>query len=407
VQKPVDCGAMRRPTNPGPLGNPVATTMASYPMRELADAAVRLREAGHVVFDFTIGDPLEATPDFIRRALIEAVPEVSQYPTARGQAGLRQAAAGWARRRFGVELDPEREILPTAGSKEGIFHLPLVVLDSSSERRGVVLGEPGYPVYERGAALAGGDPMTVPLTAENGFVLEPWLLSSEAAERAAIVWINYPHNPTGAAATADDLGRILEWCRERSVLLCSDECYVDVYYDGEERPPSLLEVTGGDRRGILCFFSCSKRSGMTGYRSGFMAGDADLLATYGKMRETIGTASPDFVQHAAIAAWSDDRHAAHRRSVFSAKREVFRQLFNDLGIEVAGSQAAFYLWVRTPEGMSSEAYCKHLLEASILVAPGGSFGPSGEGYVRLALVPSKEQCEMAAEAWRKLEEAGA
>ncbi len=379
--------------------------MPPYPMSELAATAARLREEGQAVHDFTIGDPLEPTPDFIRRALIDAIPEVSQYPTVVGQLALRKAAAGWARRRFGVELDPEREVLPTAGSKEAIFHLHQLVIDPTASRRGVLFGEPGYPVYERGAALAGGEPMAVPLTSESDFLLEPWALSDEAGRRAAVLWLNYPHNPTGAVATADYLRRVLEWCRERSVLLCSDECYVDTYYGDDEPPPSLLEVAGGDRSGILCVFSCSKRSGMTGYRSGFMAGDPALVGAFAKVRTSVGTASQDFVQQAATAAWSDDHHAAHRRGVFLRKREIFDRLFADIGVEVAGSRAAFYLWPRAPGGMTGDAYCKHLLQAGILVTPGASFGPSGEGFVRMALVPTVDDCERAARAWRELEKA--
>lgn len=381
--------------------NPVAAGMPPYPMSEIAEIAKRVREEGRAVYDFTIGDPLDPTPDFIRRALLDGVPEVSQYPTVRGRPELRKAAAGWVHRRFGVSLDPDTEILPTNGSKEAIFHLAMLVIDPGSPRRGVVYGEPGYPVYERGAALAGGIPLPVPLTSENDFVLDPTELSPEAAERTAVLWLNYPHNPTGATATLDDHRRILDWSRDRSVLVCSDECYVDTYY-GDGKPSSLLEAAGDQRGGALAFFSCSKRSGMTGYRTGFVAGDARLLRAYAELRTSLGTATPDFVQHAAIFAWSDDRHAAQRRSVFSAKRAIFDRLFGEIGVDVVASKAAFYMWLRAPGGMTGDAYSKRLIEAGILVTPGASFGPSGEGFVRMALVPTVNECEQAADAWRRL-----
>ena len=382
--------------------NPAVEGMPPYPMSELAATARRLREQGHAVFDFGIGDPLDPTPDFIRRALVEAVPDVSQYPTAVGQPQLRRAAAGWLRRRLGVAVDPDTEVLPTSGSKEAIFHLPLLVIDPASRRRGVLFGEPGYPVYERGGALAGAEPMALPLTSDTGFLLDPAALPKSDAERVALVWVNYPHNPTGAVADLEDHRRLLAWCREREVVLCSDECYIDTYY-GDGAPPSLLQVAGDDRSGVLGFFSCSKRSGMTGYRSGFVAGDARLITAYAKLRASIGTASQDFVQHAAIAAWSDDRHAAHRRKLFTAKREVFDRLFEEIGVEVAGSRATFYLWLRTPAGMTGDKYCLRLLDAGIIATPGASFGPAGEGYVRLALAPPLDHCELAARAWRSLE----
>jgi aspartate/methionine/tyrosine aminotransferase len=200
----------------------------------------------------------------------------------------------------------------------------------------------------------------------------------------------------------DELKAVLAWCREREAILCADECYVDTYY-GDARPPSVLEAAGEDREGVVIFFSCSKRSGMTGYRTGFVTGDVRLLSAYASLRNSVGTATPDFVQHAAAAAWSDDRHAAQRRAVFTAKRAIFDRLFRDLGIEIEGSQAAFYLWVKVPGGLTADAYCKHLIEAGIVVTPGASFGPSGEGFVRLALVPTVDECGRAAAAWRKLE----
>ncbi|MDQ2671590.1 MAG: succinyldiaminopimelate transaminase, partial [Actinomycetota bacterium] len=340
------------------------------------------------------GDPREPTDEKIRHALIEGVPEVSRYPSTAGKQGLREAFCGWMERRHGVALDPESEILPATGSKEAIFHAPLAFLHHFHERRGVAYGTPGYPVYERGALLSGGEALPVELKWENGFLLQPGAIDPE---RTRILWINYPHNPTGATATYEYLYRVVEFCREHDVLLFSDECYNDIY--SGESPPSVLEIT---TERTLAFCSLSKRSGMTGYRSAMMAGDPELIAALGKLRPSIGVATQTFVQDAATAAWDDDAHVEKRRRVFGEKRGLFTAFFERAGLEYLPTAASFYLWVAIPGG-DDEAYALRLMEEGVIVAPGRAFGAGGEGYVRIALVPGLEDCKLAIQRWAEIE----
>lgn len=376
--------------------NPVLERQGAYPLLRLDERRQELRERGAELYDFGTGDPREPTNERIRQALIAGVPEVSQYPSASGKPELREAFAGWMRRRHGVTLDPQTEVLPATGSKEAIFHAPLAFLHPSHERRGVAYGTPGYPVYERGTQFAGGDPLPVELSREDDFLLP---LEAVNPENTRILWINYPHNPTGAPATYEYLEKVAEFCREHDILLFSDECYNDIY--SSEPPPSILEVT---RERTLAFCSLSKRSGMTGYRSAMMAGDPELIAALKKLRPSIGVATPSFVQHAAAAAWSDDQHVEERRRIFGEKRALFVEFFERTDLEYLPTNASFYLWVMVPEtfGGDDEAYALRLMEEGIIVAPGRSFGAGGEGYVRVALVPALADCRRALERWEAL-----
>jgi LL-diaminopimelate aminotransferase len=385
-----------RPRRPGrtaaPLHlNPALEKGGAYPLLRLDARRREIEARGIELYDFGTGDPREPTNPRIRRALIEGVPEVSQYPTTQGKKKLREAFCGWISRRHGVELDPDTEVLPATGSKEAIFHAPLAFLHPSHERRGVAYGTPGYPVYERGALFAGGEPLPMKLESEDGFMLQPEAIDPE---RTRILWINYPHNPTGAPATFSYLERVAYTCREHDILLFSDECYNDLYT--RERPPSILEVT---RERTLAFCSLSKRSGMTGYRSAMMAGDPELIAALKKLRPSIGVATPSFVQDAAAAAWSDDEHVERRRRVFAEKRSLFVDLFKRAKLDYLPTDVGLYLWVAVPD---DEAYALRLLEEGIVVAPGRSFGPGGDGYIRIALVPGMEACEKAIERWERL-----
>jgi acetylornithine aminotransferase len=360
-------------------------------MVALEERKARLRAEGRRLFDFGLGDPREPTPSFVREALRAAVPESSQYPSAMGTAALRRACAGWLDRRFGVAVDPERQIVPATGAKETIFHLPLAF--AGGARRKVVMPDPGYPTYEVGARFAGLEPVKVPLTADRAFLLEPEQVGEAVLRDTLVYWINYPHNPTGATAPRGYLERVGRAAREHGFVVVSDECYCDTYFG--EPPLSMLEV---QVENVLAVFSCSKRSGMTGYRTGFVAGDPDLVATLKAFRSHPGVASPDFVSAAAVAAWSDDAHAFERRELLRAKRDRFLEFFAARGVRCEGSDATLYLWVRAPAGHTSESYALALLEAGIVVAPGTAFG-AGEGYVRLALVPDLAECEEALRAW--------
>jgi len=373
--------------------NPVLEGQGAYPLLRLDERRRELQERGVELFDFGTGDPREPTDPAIRRALVDGVSEISQYPSAAGKRGLREAFRGWMERRHGVTLDPDTEVLPATGSKEAIFHAPLAFLHHSHARRGTVYGTPGYPVYERGTLFAGGEALPMKLERESNFLLRP---ESVDPERTRILWINYPHNPTGATTTYEYLEEVAEFCREHDILLFSDECYNDVY--SGEPPPSILEVT---KERTLAFVSLSKRSGMTGYRSAMMAGDPELISALRKLRPSIGVATQSFVQDAAVTAWNDDEHADERRRIFGEKRALFVNFFRRAGLDFLPTDASFYLWVAVPETFAGndEAYALRLMQEGIIVAPGRSFGPGGEGFVRVALVPGLEECQRAIGRW--------
>ncbi len=383
--------------------NPALDDLGDYPLAPLQELAEELRAGSEPVHDFSIGDPDEPTPVFIRDALTAAVGPTSRYPTAAGRPELREAIGGWLGRRHGVHVDPDRHVLPSAGSKEAIFHLPLAVIDPDGDERHVIYGEPGYPVYERGTRFAGGEPDPVGLGPETGWLLELGDVEAERLERAAVAWVNYPHNPTGATADADYYRRQLEVAREHGVLLCSDECYQEIWFD--EPPASALEAAGDAPTGLLSFISLSKRSGMTGYRAGAMVGDPELIHRLRQLRPNLGTASPTFVQAAATAAWNDQAHVEERRAIFGEKRRIVLGFLRDAGIEVSGSQATFYVWFRAPGG-DDVAYVEALLDERIVASPGRAFGPSGTGWIRLALVPAAEACVAAVTRWGEAIAAG-
>ena len=385
-----------RTTTPPLLLNPVLQEGGAYPLLRLDERRRDLENKGIPLFDFGTGDPKETTDPKIRGALIAGVPEVSQYPTTPGKRDLREAFCGWMARRHGVALDPEAEVLSATGSKEAIFHVPLAFLHPSHERRGVAYGTPGYPVYERGTLFAGGEALPVRLTREDGFLIKTGGIDPN---RTRILWINYPHNPTGATASYEHLEKIAQFCREHDILLFSDECYNEIY--SGDPPPSILEVT---RERTLAFCSLSKRSGMTGYRSAMMAGDPELIAALKKLRPSVGVATPAFVQDAATVAWSDDEHVERRRRIFGEKRALFVEFFERAGLDHLPTEASLYLWVAVPEAFAGddEAYALRLMEEGIIVAPGRSFGAGGEGYVRVALVPGVDECQRAIELWGRL-----
>ena len=363
----------------------------------LDQAKEDLAQRGVPIFDFGVGDPTEPTPAFIRSALIDALDPVSQYPTIVGQRRLRQAIAGWAKRRLSVDLDPDTQILPAAGSKEAIFHLPLA-LGADERRRRIVYPSPSYPVYDGSARYTGHIPHPVPLSQHNGYRLELADLGRDVLEQTRIAWINYPHNPTGASVDLNYLRRQVDTAREYDILLCADDCYLDLYFT-EQAPPGLLQIT---QAGVLSFGSLSKRSGMTGYRSGYIAGDADVIRALKRARPNFGVGSQDFVQAAATLAWTDDAHVAERRAIFRAKRDRLATYLSSRGYEVSGSEGAIYLWVKVPSA-NPEMFFARLLEHGIVASPGETFGAGGEGYFRLALVPSLEQIEHAIGVWETID----
>jgi succinyldiaminopimelate transaminase len=373
--------------------SPVLTATGTYPFVRLEEAKRRLAAEGVELIDFGKGDPREETDPLIRRALVESVEPLSSYPLAEGLPELREAAAAWCERRFGVELDPESEVIPTYGSKEAIFHLAQVVIDRGSEKNLVLSTEPGYPVYDRGALFAGAEVEQLPLLEANEFLPDLDAIDEGTWSRTAIFWINYPNNPTGAVAPLAFLEGLGSLAAEHDFLLAADEAYTELWFD--EPPHSALEAS--DRSRVAVFQTLSKRSSMTGYRSGFVAGSTELISALRQYRPTVGTAPQEFVQRASGVAWNDEEHVERTREIYRRKRDVLLPALRGRGIRVAGSAATMYLWLEVPDGEGSEELAERLLEHGLIVSPGTFFGSSGEGYWRLALVPTEAECERAAE----------
>ncbi|RMA92555.1 succinyldiaminopimelate transaminase [Hydrogenothermus marinus] len=385
--------------------NNILKSLRPYPMDELNRIKQSLKEKRIKIYDFGTGDPKEPTPFFIREAVQKAIPEVSQYPTVAGKRDLRVAISDYIKRRFGVRLSPDKNIIPSNGSKEAIFHFPLVFIDPSEEKKTVIFGTPAYPVYERGALFANADVYPIQLKEEDKFLLRLDKIPEEILKKTKIVWINYPHNPTGAVVNKEYLQDIYDICNQYNIILCSDECYIDLYF--EKKPPSILEI---GTKNVVAFHSLSKRSGMTGYRSGFVAGDEDIIQTYKKFRTSFGVATPEFIQEGAKVAWEDDNHVKERIKIFKQKRDLFIEFFDRIGLEYLYPQATFYFWVKSPTGIPAKEYVKKLLENGIVVSIGENFcagieiknGSCKSEFFRIALVPTVEECKEAINVWEKV-----
>jgi succinyldiaminopimelate transaminase len=371
--------------------NPVLAGMASYPFLRIIEAKQAAAARGIDVIDFGVGEPRERTPDFIPRALAQALADepVSTYPAADGLPELREAVAGWARRRFGADLDPDTEVIPTQGSKEAIFHLPQVVA-GRGER--VAVTTPGYPVPGRGALFAGADLVDVPLDPARGWQPD---LDAVDWEGVALLWLNFPNNPTAATASPELYERAAALARRHDFVVAADEAYSELWFEGEA-PPSALQLA--DRTNVLVFNTLSKRSSMPGYRSGFAAGDPEIVAALKRYRPNVGTAPQTFIQRAATAAWADEDHVVEVRERYREKRDILLPALLAAGLEPSGGDASFFLWLRVATGEDAEAFALRLLdEHGIAIAPGPYFGPGGEGHVRIALVPTPEDCRRAAD----------
>ena len=371
--------------------NPALTQMGAYPFLALDERKRAAVGRGLRLIDFSVGDPHEPTDPGIRDALIESVTERSSYPKAEGLPEHREAIASWIEARYGVTLDPSREVMPTLGSKEVCFSLPQVVMDPRSTKNVVAVTEPGYPVPERGAQIAGGRVLRLPLLESNGFLPDLASVPPSTWDEVALLWINYPNNPTGAVAPLEFLERAASLAARHAFVLASDEAYSEIYFDG--RPHSALEVA--DRSHVVAVNTQSKRSSMTGYRVGFIAGAPEVIAALKLYRPLAGTAIPEFIQRASMAAWGREDHVEAMRRVYAEKRSIFVDFFRRKGIRIAGSEATFYLWGEVPGGETSESFAARLLDVGVVVAPGSFFGEAGEGYFRLALVPTADDCRRA------------
>ncbi|HET7369001.1 MAG TPA: aminotransferase class I/II-fold pyridoxal phosphate-dependent enzyme [Gaiella sp.] len=371
--------------------SPTLRAQATYPFVRLNEAAAARRAAGLEVIDFGMGDPREPTDPAILEALRDGVRERMGYPGAPGLPELREAIVAWAARRFGVRLDPDRHVIPTLGSKEAIFSLAQVVLDAPGGKDTVVVTEPGYPVPARGAAFAGARVVELPLLERSAFLPDLDGVADESWARAALVWLNSPNNPTGAIAPLPLLERLAALAREHGFVLACDEAYSELWFD--RPPPSALQLPSWTS--VLVLNTLSKRSSMTGFRSGFAAGDPELIAALRRYRPNVGTAPQEFVQRASVVAWGDEEHVRRTRAAYGRKRALLLNVLARKGLRDAGGPATMYLWIATPRGETSEEHAARLLEHGVLVAPGSYLGPSGEGFVRYALVPTEEECARA------------
>lgn len=372
--------------------NPAFAGLQPYAFVRLDEAKARARARGVEVIDFTIGDPKERTPQFVRDRVREAIPERSSYPSTVGLPRLRETIAGWIERRFGVALDPDRHLVPANGSKEAVYSIHQTVIDPHSDRKIVWVPDPAYPVYEIAARFAGAEVRPLPLLPELGFLPDLSALEPSLLDRTALLWINYPNNPTGATATPPFFEEALRLARRHGFWLASDEAYSEIYFG--QPPRSALE---GGVDNLIAFHTLSKRSAMTGYRSGFMAGDPELIEMLKRVRPSQGVATPTFIQEAAILAWGEETHVAELREVYRRKRDLLRPVLERAGITIAPSTATFFLYFRAPAGESSQSFVDRMLEEGIALAPGEMFGTQGDGWVRMALVPTEEECDRAAE----------
>jgi N-succinyldiaminopimelate aminotransferase len=371
--------------------SPTLRAQATYPFVRLNEAAAERWSQGLEVIDFGTGDPREPTDPLILEALRDGVRDRMGYPAAAGLPELREAIAAWARRRFGTELDPERHVIPTLGSKEAIFSFAQVVLDVAGGRDTVVVTEPGYPVAGRGGAFAGARVFELPLREDHGFLPSLEDVPDDVWQRTALLWLNTPNNPTGAVAPLAYLDEAAGLAREHGFVLASDEAYSELWFD--EAPPSVLQLD--DWTGLVAFNTLSKRSSMTGFRSGFVAGDAELIGALRLFRPNLGTAPQEFVQRASVVAWGDEEHVLRARAAYRRKRELLLEVLRAKGLRDAGGPATMYLWIAVPDGEASESHAARLLDGGVLVTPGSYLGPSGEGYVRYALVPTEDECARA------------
>ncbi|MEZ5080878.1 MAG: aminotransferase class I/II-fold pyridoxal phosphate-dependent enzyme [Thermoleophilia bacterium] len=384
-------------TLPFPV-SPVLREVGDYPFLRLDAEKQRVAATGVRLIDFGVGDPREPTDPMIREALAAGIRETMEYPKAVGLPELRDAIAGWVGCRYDVTIDPATQVVPTLGAKEAVFSMAAVVVDPDAGRDLVLTTQPGYPVTVRGARFAGAEALALPLEESNGFLPDLDAVTPEQWRRTALVWVNYPNNPTGAVAPLAFYADLAERAAEHGFLIASDEAYSELYFD--EPPASALQLPDLSR--IAVVNTLSKRSSMTGYRSGFVAGSPELIALLKSFRPTVGTAPQEFVQRAAAVAWSDERHVEEARERYRVKRAIMREALEAVGLRIAGSRATMYLWVAVPEGDTSEGFATRLIEHGIVVAPGGFLGPAGEGFVRFALVPTIDDCRTAAATIREV-----
>jgi LL-diaminopimelate aminotransferase len=364
-----------------------------YLFAEIDKKKREVRARGVDVIDLGIGDPDLPTPPHVIRALQDASldPDNHRYPSYEGLPAFRQAVADWYAKRFGVRLDPETEVLTLVGSKEGTAHMPLAFVNPGDV---VLVPDPGYPVYAAGSWFAGGTVHFMPLRRQNGFLPDLGAIPTDVARRAKLIYLNYPNNPTAAVASREFFAEVVEFARAHGIIVCHDAMYSELKFDGYE-PPSFLEIEGAREVGVE-FHSLSKTYSMTGWRLGFCVGNRSAVAGLGKIKTNVDSGVFQAVQYAGIAALTGPQDAAERyRNTYQERRDIVVKGLQALGWEVDIPKGAFFVWAPVPNRLDSRAFATKLLEgAGVVVTPGVGFGPSGEGYYRIALtVPSSRLAE--------------
>ncbi|MFA5393309.1 MAG: LL-diaminopimelate aminotransferase [Candidatus Ratteibacteria bacterium] len=343
----------------------------------------KLQESGVDVIDFGIGDPDTPTPDFVISAMREAVtkPEYHRYPLGRGKIFFRRACAVWFEKRFGVALNPDKEVVALIGSKEGIGHLPFAFLNQDEV---TLAPEPGYPVYANATILAGGSPFFMPLKETNGFLPDLSAIPPAVIKKARLIFLNYPNNPTGAAAPDSFWKEAISFCEKHGIILAADAAYSEVYYG--EKSKSIFQFPGGKEVGIE-FHSLSKTFNMTGWRVGFACGNEKVLAGLATVKENLDSGVFEAIQAAGSAALAaPEGFTEGLRRMYRRRMETLVSGLNKIGISCCIPAGTFYLWVKTPEEENSTQFSTRLLEKfGIITTPGVGFGPSGDGYVRFSI----------------------
>ncbi len=342
------------------------------------------RANGEEVVSFAIGDPDIPTPPHIINRLCEAAqdPANHRYPESGGLPELRRAIAQWYERRFGVSLDPDKEVLPLIGSKEGVAHIALCTVNPGDT---ALVTDPGYPVYSVGTMLAGGRPYYLPLMRENGFLPSLHKIPEHVLRMVRLLWINYPNNPTGAVADINFFDSVVKFAHQHEISVCHDGPYSEVAFD-DYRPVSFMEANGAKEVGVE-FHSLSKSYNMTGWRIGMAVGNATMIDALKRLKSNMDSGIPQAIQYAAIEALTGPQDCIpEHNAVYQRRRDLLVETLNNIGLKAELPKASLYVWAQIPAGYTSLEFTNDLLEqVGVVVTPGTGYGRNGEGYVRLSL----------------------
>jgi len=363
-----------------------------YLFVEINQKIAELRTRGEDIISFAIGDPDLPTPSNIIEYMCQAAqdPANHRYPETAGLPELRRAIAEWYERRFGVTLDPDKEVLPLIGSKEGIGHMALCFIEPGDL---ALVPDPGYPPFFMCTILAGGEPYFMPLKEENDFLTDFEAIPDEVADKAKLMWLNYPNNPTSATADLDFFEKAVCFAEQHDLAICHDAPYTEVAFDGY-KPPSFMQIGKAKEIGVE-FHSLSKTYHMTGWRIGMVVGNAGIVDALFRVKSNVDSGIPQAIQYGAIEALRGSQdHIAQRNAIFQRRRDKLLKVLNEIGLKTRIPKATFYIWAKIPQGYTSIDYTKKLLdEAGIAVTPGTGYGKEGEGYIRLSLTISDERLE--------------